>query len=171
MTVQRPVSRPVGTLRHENGAGVVRMEDLFRTDVHDLWTALTEPGRLARWIADVHGDLHLGGRFEARFTSGWEGPGRVDVCDPPHRLLVTMNPDRDDRTEIEAWIAPDGEGSRLIVEERGLPLDERAVHGAGWQAHVEDLAVYLDGGSPADWRARWLELVPHYEVEAARSTS
>lgn len=29
------------------------------------------------------GDLRLGGEFRARFSaSGWEGTGRVDVCEP-----------------------------------------------------------------------------------------
>lgn len=62
---------------------VVRMEDRFSTDINDLWSALTDLQRLARWIAEVEGDLRPGGEFRARFTSGWECPGRVDVCEPP----------------------------------------------------------------------------------------
>jgi hypothetical protein len=34
------------------------------------------------WVALVDGDLRPGGEFRARFTSGWEGPGRVDVGEP-----------------------------------------------------------------------------------------
>jgi uncharacterized protein YndB with AHSA1/START domain len=167
MTAQpNTTSRPIGTLRRQDGAGVVRMEDSFATGIHDLWAALTEPDRLARWIAHVQGDLRLGGRFEAKFTSGWEGPGRVDVCDPPHHLLVTMRPGEGEEAVIEAWLTPDGEHARLVVEERGLPLDDYAVHGAGWQAHIEDLGSYLAGRVPADWRTRWLELVPRYQAEA-----
>ncbi|MCB1300874.1 MAG: SRPBCC domain-containing protein, partial [Tetrasphaera sp.] len=50
----------------------------------DLWSALTEPDRLARWIGTVDGELRLGGEFRAAFfTSGWEGVGRVRECDPP----------------------------------------------------------------------------------------
>lgn len=42
------------------------------------------PERLARWIGEVEGDLRLGGDFCARFfTSGWEGAGRVETCEPP----------------------------------------------------------------------------------------
>src|SRR5262245_34261204 len=70
--------------------GAVRVQDLYATDIDDLWSALTEPERLARWIAQVEGDLSLGGEFTARFTSSWGGPGRVDVCEPPRRLLLTM---------------------------------------------------------------------------------
>jgi uncharacterized protein YndB with AHSA1/START domain len=152
----------VGSLRAVDGKAVVRMEDVFDTDIDDLWSALTDPQRLARWIARVEGDIRLGGQFRASFTSGWEGPGRVDVCDPPRRLVVIMSQDQDDETVIAAELVPDGDRTRLVVEERGLPLDEAADHGAGWQAHVEDLAAHLAGRPPEDWRERWAELTPAY---------
>jgi uncharacterized protein YndB with AHSA1/START domain len=156
-----------GSLRAEDGKAVVRMEDRFETGIEDLWSALTDPARLARWIAEVDGDLRLGGEFQAKFTSGWEGPGRVDVCEPPQRLLVTMGSGHD-QTVIEAQLFADGEGSRLVVEDRGLPLGEVALHGAGWQAHIEDLAAHLAGEPAADWRTRWTELTPHYREQQAR---
>jgi uncharacterized protein YndB with AHSA1/START domain len=152
----------VGSLRAVDGKAVVRMEDTFDTDVDDLWSALTDPQRLAHWIARVDGDLRLGGEFRVSFTSGWEGPGRVDVCDPPRRLMVTLSQDEDDPTVIAAELTPDGDQTRLVVEERGLPLEEGAGHGAGWQAHIEDLAAYLAGRPRADWRTRWTELTPAY---------
>jgi uncharacterized protein YndB with AHSA1/START domain len=161
-------STVVGSLRAVDGKAVVRMEDHFDTDVEDLWSTLTDPSRLARWVAEVNGDLRLGGEFRARFTSGWEGPGRVDVCEPPRRLLVTMDPGQDDQTVIEAEIVPDGDQSRLVLEERGLPLDEASAHGAGWQVHIEDLAAYPAGRPTADWQTRWTELTPAYR-ESGRS--
>ncbi len=67
-----------------DGTGIVRVEDHFHTEIDDLWAALTQPDRLARWIGEVQGDLRLGGEFRARFfASEWEGLGRVEVCDPP----------------------------------------------------------------------------------------
>jgi uncharacterized protein YndB with AHSA1/START domain len=159
----------VGSLRTMDGKAVVHMEDVFDTDASDLWSALTDPHRLARWIAHVDGDFRLGGAFRARFTSGWEGPGRVDVCEPPRRLLVTLCPGQDDQTVIEAEIFPDGDHqARLVLEERGLPLNEAAVHGAGWQVHVEDLAAHLAGRPTADWRTRWTELTPTYRERQDR---
>jgi uncharacterized protein YndB with AHSA1/START domain len=164
MTSDTPVgTRIVGSLRSADGKGVVRMEDRYNTDIEDLWSALTDPRRLARWIAEIEGDLRLGGAFHARFTSSWEGPGRVDACEPPRRLLLTMSPGQQDETVIEARLAAEGAQTSLVIEERGLPLDKLAAYGAGWQAHVEDLAAYLAGGEPADWRSRWTELTPSYQ--------
>jgi uncharacterized protein YndB with AHSA1/START domain len=155
--------RILGALRSiDDAKGAVRVHDLYATDIDDLWSALTDPERLARWIAHVDGDLSLGGLFNARFTSTWEGPGRVDVCKPPQQLLLTMNPGRDDETVIEAMLTAEDGGTRLVIEERGLPVGALAAHGAGWQAHIEDLAALLAGREPADWRSRWTELSPSY---------
>jgi uncharacterized protein YndB with AHSA1/START domain len=155
----------VGTLRSVDGTGVVRMEDRYHTGIDDLWSALTEPQRLARWIADVEGDLRVGGEFHASFTSGWQGPGRVDVCEPPRRLRLTMSPGQQDQTVIEAELVAEGDHTSLAVEERGLPLTELAAHGAGWQAHLEDLAAHLAGQERADWRTRWSKLTPSYRAQ------
>ncbi len=150
----------VGTLRSVAGTGVVRIQDHYHTGIDDLWSALTQPHRLARWIAQVEGDLRVGGAFHANFTSGWQGPGRVDMCEPPRRLRMTMSPGQQDQTVIEAELAADRDQTSLAVEERGLPLHELAAHGAGWQAHVEDLAAHLAGRARADWRTRWNQLTP-----------
>ena len=156
-----------GTVTATDGRGGVRMEDHYATDIDDLWSAITEPQRLGRWVADVRGDLRRGGAFEAAFTSGWSGSGRVDVCEPPRRLQVTMDPGQPEETVIEAVLRPESGGTRLVIEERGFPLAELAAHGAGWQAHVEDLAFHLAGREPGDWPARWRELTPAYERQAA----
>jgi uncharacterized protein YndB with AHSA1/START domain len=162
----RTDARITGTLHAVEGRGVVRMECRYDTDIDDLWSALTDAERLARWLVDVEGDLHLGGVFTATFTSGWEGAGRVDVCEAPHRLLVTMSPGDEDETVIAAELHDAGEQTLLVLEERGFPLDVVAGHGAGWQAHVEDLREHLAGRERADWKARWTELSPHYRKVA-----
>jgi uncharacterized protein YndB with AHSA1/START domain len=162
MTPTRTTNGPIGTVRPVAGAAAVRVEDTYATDVDDLWSAVTEPARLARWVAQVEGDLRPGGRFTATFTSGWEGEGRVDVCEAPGRLLLTMSPGTAEETVIEVELTTEGDRTRLVVEERGIPLDEAAAHGAGWQVHAEDLAAHVAGRATADWRTRWAELAPAY---------
>ena len=70
----RSDSRLLGSLRSEDGKGIVRMEDHFNTDIDDLWSALTEPSRLARWYGQVEGDLRPGGRVPS--VGPWLGMGR-----------------------------------------------------------------------------------------------
>ena len=90
------------------------------------------------------------------------------MCEPPRHLLVTMTPGGEDETVIEAELVADGDRTRLVVEERGLPLEELAAYGAGWQTHVEDLAALLEGRERTDWRTRWTELSPAYREEIVR---
>jgi len=162
-------NRILGSLRSVDGTGVVRIEDRFDTDINDLWSALTDPVRLARWLGEFEGDLRLGGAFRARFiASGWEGTGRVDVCEPPQRLLVVTKGDRSSYELVtEVTLAAAGDQTILVFEERGMPLDPLADYGAGNQVHVEDLAAYLAGRERCDADTRWGELLPAYKALAA----
>ena len=161
--------RILGSLRSADGTGVVRMQDRYDTDIDDLWAALTDPRRLARWIGEVEGDLRLGGEFRARFfSSGWEGTGRVEACQPPDRWLVrTADADDPDEHEIEARLTADGDHTILVIEERGIPVDQLAAYGAGIQVHVEDLAAHLVGQERRDVGERWTDLLPSYQQLAA----
>jgi uncharacterized protein YndB with AHSA1/START domain len=150
-------------LRLDDKHGAVRVEDVYDTDIADLWSAMTEPERLARWIAAVEGDLRVGSTVQATFTSTWQGTVRIDECEAPHHLLVTTEAGTDDEGVIEAVLSAEGPRTRLVVEERGLPLTVLHKHCAGWQAHIEDLARYLEGNE-SSWRARWLQLAPVYET-------
>ena len=86
----RPDTRILGSLRSADGAGVVRIEDRYDTDIDDLWSALTDPERLARWYGEVEGDLRPGGEFRLYLESAdIESTGRVEACEPPRRLRVT----------------------------------------------------------------------------------
>lgn len=157
----------LGEVREVDGVSTVHVEDVYDTDIGDLWAAITEPARLGRWVAKVDGDLRLGGLFVASFTSGWEGSGRVDIRDAPHRLLLTMEPGASDETQIEAVLTVEAAGTRLVVQERGLPADEAPDHGAGWQAHLEDLRAVLEGREPGPWYDRLTALKPAYRQPRA----
>jgi uncharacterized protein YndB with AHSA1/START domain len=158
----------LGSLRSADGKGIVHIEDRFETGIDELWSALTDPGRLARWYGQVEGNLRPGGEFRARvWASGWEGVGRVDVCEPPRRLLVTSKEaDAPDEEVMEATLTADGGQTILVLDQRGLPLDQLAAYGAGLQVHVEDLAAYIAGRDRAA-EARWGELLPAYQDLAA----
>ena len=160
------MNRILGSMRRiDEEHGAVRVEDVYDTDIADLWSAITEPERLARWIATGEGELTVGGIIHASFTSTWEGAGRIDVCEAPHHLVLTMEPGTTDEAVIEAVLSVEEGRTRLVIEERGLPLDVLHKHGAGWQAHIEDLGRYL-AGDGSNWKARWTELTPDYETLA-----
>jgi len=174
----RPGTRILGSLRTADGTGLVRIEDRYDTDIDDLWSALTDPARLARWYGRVEGDLHLGGQFRLHVDdAGMDVNGRVEACDPPRRLRVTTRETDESYRPgngvppfdevAEATLTADGDQTILVIEVRGMPLDKIAFYGAGWQIHAENLAVYLAGHERGDTEARWAELVPPYQDLAA----
>jgi uncharacterized protein YndB with AHSA1/START domain len=148
--------------RIDDTRGAVRVEDVYDTDIGDLWSAITKPQRLARWIASVEGDLRVGGVVQAKFTSSAEALLRIDVCEPPNHLL-TSEPGTDDEGVIEAVLTAEGARTRLVVEACGLPLDDLYKFGAGWQAHMEDLARHLNGAESM-WEARCHQLIQIYQA-------
>ena len=167
----RAGNRILGALRSQEGTGVVTVLDRFDTDIDDLWSAITDPARLARWLGQVEGDLRLGGEFRAHFSlaSGWEGTGRVEACEPPRRLLVrTVDKRTSDEQFIEATLDADGDQTIFVWEERGMPVRLLAPYGAGIQAQVEDLAAYIAGRQARAFGDRWSDLHPAYEELAAR---
>ena len=162
-----------GTLHSVDGQGIVRMKSRYATDIDDLWSALTDPERLARWYGKVEGDLTLGGEFTAIVAaSGWNGRGRVEVCDPPRKLEVTMWEQGGDEGTVVAELTSDGDTdwTILAIERRGIALDLAWAYGAGWQEHLEDLAAHLARQETPDWSTRgdtrFDELVPLYREMA-----
>jgi uncharacterized protein YndB with AHSA1/START domain len=174
----RGSDRILGSLRSAEGAGVVRIEDRYDTDINDLWSSLTDPGRLARWYGQVEGDLRLGGRFRLHVEDAdSDAIGRVEACDPPRRLLVTTRETEESYQRgkgvppydagLEVTLAPDDDRTVLVIEVRGMPLNAIAFYGAGWQIHAENLASFLAGRERGDTEARWDQLVPAYQALAA----
>ncbi len=166
--------RILGSLRSADGKGIVRVEERFDTDIEDLWSALTEPERLARWLAEVEGDLRPGGEFRIRYlASGWEGTGRVEACRPPERFLVLTKEAgaldaQGGHTEVTLSVA--GAQTILVLERKGLRMNMLGAFGAGIQVEVEDLAAYITGRGRSDSDARMDDLLPAYEALAAEVT-
>jgi len=171
-------TRILGSLRAAGDMGVVRIEDRYDSDIDDLWAALTDPARLARWYGEVDGDLRPGGEFSLHLeTVGMRCLGRVEVCEPPRRLRVTTRETDESYQEgegvppfdevVEATLTADGDQTVLVLEIRGMPLDKVAFYGVGWQVNAENLAAHLAGREPGDDEARWSALIPPYQELAA----
>jgi uncharacterized protein YndB with AHSA1/START domain len=164
----------LGRLGAEDGKGIVWLEGRADAEVDRVWSALTEPGRLAEWYGEIEGELRLDGEFHALLhASGWEGTRRVAACEPRRRLLVVPRDGADaDADSTEVTLRPvDGGRTVVAVEQRGLPLDLVWAYGAGLQIHVEDLFAHHAGGGRADARTRFGELEASYRELAADLTA
>jgi uncharacterized protein YndB with AHSA1/START domain len=161
--------RILGSLTSADGSGVVRIEERIDGSIDEVWSALTEPERLAHWYGEVEGELRVGGAYRAHLhASGWEGTGRVEECEPLRRFaVVSKQPDDANERSTEVRLTGDGNQTVLAVEQRGLPLDLLWAYGAGLQIHVEDLAAYIAGRERTDAKTRFDEFTPGYTNLAA----
>ncbi|MGN6333856.1 MAG: SRPBCC domain-containing protein [Motilibacteraceae bacterium] len=168
MTSDAPTEvRLLGTLHQ--AAGAVRFEDRLEATAGEVWSALTEPTRLAQWLGTVDGDLRAGGELRAHWhASGWEGTARIEACEPGHRLLLRTASDDEPGKQpgtVALTLTADGAYTLLVVEDRGLPLDHLAAYAAGNQIHLEDLAAHLAGRGRCDAGTRFGQLHPAYQQQ------
>ncbi len=159
----------IGMFRRDGEGLGLHLEKNYQTGVGDVWSALTEPGRLARWFAEVTGDLRLGGEFLIVFDpddASQRVTGSVLECRPAERLAVSWCIEGESPSTVSVDLTADGEGTRVVLEEQRVPLSQAAGYGAGWQAYLEQLAADLGGGEGhgAHWDERWAELLPAYRA-------
>ena len=80
------VQRAVGGRTLDAGeAHVVTLSRSYSTDAADLWDACTNPERLPRWFAPVHGDLRVEGTYQVEGNAS----GTILSCDPPRMFTAT----------------------------------------------------------------------------------
>lgn len=151
MTPQ-PTGHPV---RLDEGDAVL-FTRTFATTPDDLWAAITEPARLARWIGTWTGDPADGHVAFSMTAEGDDGsaPMRYDIerCEPPHALTVAST------TDFGTWrlvlrVRPTDAGAALdfhhvIDDPAGL-----ADIGPGWEYYLDRLVAAETGGDPdaIDW--------------------
>lgn len=158
-----------GRLRREGDRCGVHFERRYDATPEELWSALTAPERLGRWLADVAElELRVGGRFLLRWREGdgtQETDGRVLALEPNRLLELNWTYPGEPDSVARFELRPDGDGTLLVLDHRGLPPSAIAGYGAGWHSHLDSLDAHL-AGARADWSARFQDLGPAYEAQA-----
>jgi uncharacterized protein YndB with AHSA1/START domain len=135
--------------------------------IEDVWSALTEPDRLARWIGVYEGERGSGaiGTFAMTHEGGDAAgqPMTIVECDPPRRLVVEW-PQEDAsvmRIDLDLW-REDGRTVLRFVEffAAGADVVDWAL---GWHWYLDKLGGEIDGSTPpTDWDAFVAEVGPGY---------
>jgi uncharacterized protein YndB with AHSA1/START domain len=135
--------------------------------VEDVWAALTEPDRAARWIGRYEGERRPGGRGTLAMTHEGEGPAQamsIAECDPPHRLVVETSAGEEQwRLEVDL-LSADG-GTELVFRQWFASDADVRDYAGGWHWYLDKLDTEISGRpAPAEWEAFWAEVGPGYGV-------
>lgn len=157
-----------GDITRQGDTYTVEFERILSTSVEDAWDALTNPERLARWMAPYVGEFGVGKEWQALYDDGSVFTrGVVSVCDAPHRLLTSWHAIEEQPTELTLTVEEHPEGARVVLRHE---LVQSIDYGAGWQTYLERLDDEL-GAAPSsvvdptrtpitDWDARYTQLAP-----------
>lgn len=113
----------------------VKREVVLGAVREEVWSALTDPERLAAWLGDALAvELRPGGELVLRLPDGEERRGFVEEADPPTALVLWWRPVDEDGeegelTRVAFLLEANEEGTRLrVVESRPLSrLDARGI--------------------------------------------
>jgi uncharacterized protein YndB with AHSA1/START domain len=156
---------PTGRVIEQGGRHVLVQTRTFATPIEDVWAAVTEPDRLARWIGTWTGDPESGGVLFRMLFEGEDHAGEtmeIRVCEPPHRLHLTSH-----FGEV-VWLLEldlthaDGV-TTLTFSQPGVAREQVGDVGPGWDYYLDRLVDAETGADPA--QRRWEDYAPtgeHY---------
>lgn len=120
----------------------------YDSPIDDVWDAVTDPERIARWFMPLSGELRVGGEFRLEGNAG----GEIVACEPPRFLRLTWG---GPASIVELRLTE--HGHRTVLElDHNVPI-EVAQSGAGalwvgpgWDGALMGLGLFLGGESIGD---------------------
>ena len=135
-------------------AGVqVQFRRRWPDPIADVWGALTENERTARWFGRYDGERRVGGSGTLTMTheEGAAGePMRIVECDPPRRLVVQWESEQAWRIELD--LAEEEGGTVLHFTQVFPPGTDAADYVLGWHWYLDMLDAEVTGAAPP---GRW----------------
>ena len=137
----------------------LQLETALPSTPERVFAAFLDPVGIAEWFgpagyraSSVEIDARDGGRYRITMQPP-EGDvfhigGQFHEIEPPHCLVYSFvyeEPGADDReTVVTVTFEPDGEGTRLVLDQRTFETEDRLeLHRAGWADTLERLAQAL----------------------------
>jgi len=146
----------LGAVESDGSTHHLRFERFLAHSIEDVWAAVSEPDRLARWLAAAALEPRVGGTVELRWLNTEDGGepvtarGTVTAWQPPH--VVEYDTDVHGRLRFE--LSPVEDGTRLVFTvDITMPPEHLLKNVAGWHVHLEHLEDVL-AGATIDW-AHW----------------
>jgi uncharacterized protein YndB with AHSA1/START domain len=139
---------PTGRLERDGDRLTLFVTRTFPAPIEDVWAAVTDPERMARWLGTWHGDPTTG---QVKFRMGFEGEGAgeedmaIRECDPPRVLKVTSN------VGPYVWYLDvelsEADGlTTLAFSQPDVDHEDSLSVGPGWEYYLDRLVAVETGG-------------------------
>jgi uncharacterized protein YndB with AHSA1/START domain len=141
---------PTGFFAPRDEGDAVSFVRTFRAPIDDVWAAVTESDRLARWIGFYTGDPTQG---HVEFTMNAEGdevvPARYNIrrCEPPQVLQIHTTDDFGTWDLIVELTENDGVTTLTLSQIIDDPTTIENT-GPGWEYYLDRLISALTGADP-----------------------
>lgn len=122
------VTSPNGEVRHgADGRRSLVFHRRLGYPIEDVWSAMTDSDRLARWFGSYEGVGVVGGSVTLTMTAEEDAGGtpstvHIVECAPPHRLVVDLS-----ETETRSWrialTLSEESGTTILLFEQIVPPD------------------------------------------------
>ncbi|WP_407559987.1 SRPBCC family protein [Streptomyces sp. 184] len=145
----RLAPRPTGVLRSTAAGHDLVLTRTFRAPAADVWASVTEPGRTARWFGPWEGDAAPGRTIRVQMAYEDGAPWcdvRIDACEPPYRLAVSMVDEAGD-WHMELLLAEADGGTRLELIHHLTSVEGVGEVGPGWEYYLDLLVAARDGAA------------------------
>jgi uncharacterized protein YndB with AHSA1/START domain len=135
--------------------------------IDDVWAALTEPDRLARWIGVYEGERGAGGRGTFAMTQEegeHEGsPTTILECDAPRRLVIEWEQEGAENWRVALDLTTEGGRTVLrFVQVFGADADV-VDYALGWHWYLDKFGAELAGApGPGGWETFLAATGPSY---------
>ncbi len=135
------------------------------TTADTIWSALTDPNHVARWLAELTIEPRIGGAITLVWPGEGEMNGVLDEFDAPHALGYSWQEGA--TVSHVRWSISNGLTDALLgLDHLNTPVREAIGFAAGWQSHLEALDAFIDGEpwTREQTRDRYHELSAQYRV-------
>jgi uncharacterized protein YndB with AHSA1/START domain len=161
----------LGAFKRRDDQIDVRFERHYPRPVETVWSALTEPERLADWMGASNVEPRVGGRFDMMVDGPHPMTGRVRVWEPPHVLEFTFSNTHAPDSIVRYELMQEGDGTRLIFTHQGMPYANSALMLPGWHDFLGRLGKLLEGQPDEQgpsFRRMQAIYIDHYKLAGVR---
>ncbi len=170
---------PTGRITRLADRYTLAIDRTFQAPIEDVWAAITEPERLARWIGTFTGDP-ASGRVDFRML--FEGEADPDAakeqmvireCTPPRRLAVTSHVG-DQKWHLDVDLSEAGGVTTLAFSHPDVGGEDLLGVGPGWEYYLDRLVAVETGGDLASlvWdRDYYPAMTEYYEAQRDAAAS